>query len=156
VQPEVVPEASPPDPAPPVASTGAVDADAPPGTGSPDGVAGAPPGGTGSGPGSGVPDGTGDTPIHIDARITPPVAIHRVQPRYTEQARVRRVQGVVVVEAIIDRAGRVTDVRILKGLPAGLDEASMAAVRQWRFRPAVLADRPVAVYFRLTVRFEMQ
>jgi protein TonB len=78
-----------------------------------------------------------------------------VQPTYTELARRMRVEGVVVVEAIIDRSGQVTAVRVLEGLSAGLDESAMKAVRQWRFTPAVMNDRPVPVYFRLTVQFDI-
>jgi protein TonB len=62
----------------------------------------------------------------------------------------------VIVEAVIDEQGRVTDVRILRGLPMGLDREAVAAVRQWRFTPATLQGKPVKVYFSLTVNFRIQ
>jgi protein TonB len=85
-----------------------------------------------------------------------PVAIERVQPLYTEPARRARVQGFVILQATIDRTGRVTDVEVVKPLPFGLDASAVQAVRQWRFTPATLQGRPVPVYFRLTVHFRVQ
>jgi len=77
-------------------------------------------------------------------------------PAYTEIARLARIQGLVVLRATIDRDGRVTDARIEKGLGFGLDEASLETVRRWTFEPATLRGRPVAVFYYLTVRFELR
>ncbi|MFL6196321.1 MAG: energy transducer TonB [Thermoanaerobaculia bacterium] len=71
-------------------------------------------------------------------------------------ARKARVEGVVVVRAVIDERGNVTDVQLLRGQPMGLDQAAMEAVKTWRFKPATLHDRPVKVYFNLTVNFTLQ
>jgi protein TonB len=79
-----------------------------------------------------------------------------VQPAYTEGARRIHLSGSVIVRAVIDEQGRVTDVQLVKGLPMGLDRSAMEAVRQWRFKPATLHGRPVKVYFDLTVRFEVR
>jgi protein TonB len=99
------------------------------------------------------PGGDGDVAIALDARMTRPDTLVRVQPRYPEAARIARRQGTVVVQATIDRTGAVTDVRLVKAIGFGLDEAAMTAVKQWRFRPATLGGRPVPVFFQLTVRF---
>jgi protein TonB len=115
--------------------------------------------GDGKGPGTGTGDGPDDAPagpIRLTAAMTPPVAIYKVQPRYTESARRSNTQGVVVVEAVIDEQGRVTDVRVLRGLPMGLDRAAIEAIQQWKFRPAMMQDRPVKVYFTLTANFTLQ
>lgn len=98
-----------------------------------------------------VPEG----PLHLAAHIEKPVRLHAVQPRYTEIARKTRTQGVVILQTVIDVEGRVTDVEVLRGLPMGLTEEAVRAVREWRFEPARLDGRPVAVYFTLTVRFEL-
>ena len=73
-----------------------------------------------------------------------------------EIARKARIQGVVIVEAIIDKEGNVTNVKILKGLPMGLDSAASDAVSKWKFRPATLNGKPVAVIYNLTVNFRLQ
>ena len=63
----------------------------------------------------------------------------------------------LIIQAIIDKEGNVTSVKLLKGLPMGLDQAALDAIKKWRFRPATLADgRPVAVYYTLTVNFQLQ
>lgn len=95
-------------------------------------------------------------PIRITVGMTRPEIVHQVQPKYTELARRSGTQGTVIVEAIIDEQGRVTNVRVLRGLPMGLDRAAVDAIQQWRFKPATLADRPVKVYYTLTVNFTIQ
>ena len=55
-----------------------------------------------------------------------------------------------------DEQGNVTNVEVLKGLPMGLAEAAVSAVKQWQFKPATLNGKPVAVYFNLTVNFQLQ
>ena len=91
-----------------------------------------------------------------DRILLKPVRLGGAQPAYTELARKARIQGVVIVEAIIDKEGRVTNVRVLKGLPMGLDQSAVDAVKSWRFKPATLNGRPVSVYYSLTVNFRLQ
>ncbi|HRC88077.1 MAG TPA: TonB family protein [Thermoanaerobaculia bacterium] len=100
--------------------------------------------------------GDGDEPIVLRAGVTPPQVISRVNPVYPELDRRVRREGVVIVEAVIDQQGRVANARLLKGVSIGLDQAALAAVREWRFSPARIGDRPVSVYFTLTVRFSLQ
>ena len=88
--------------------------------------------------------------------VTRPVILDAPQPRYTEIARRAGVQGTVIVEAVINEQGRVTDVQVLKTLPMGLDQAAVDAVRSWRFKPATLAGKAVKVFYTLTVNFTLQ
>jgi protein TonB len=62
----------------------------------------------------------------------------------------------VIVETIIDGNGNVTDVRVLKGLPMGLDASAIDAVKKWKFKPGTLNGQPVPVIFTLTVNFTVQ
>ncbi len=94
--------------------------------------------------------------MNVGGNVTKPVKIFSPQPQYTEEARRARIQGVVIVQAIIDCRGDVTDVTILKGLPLGLSEATVAAISQWRFHPATLNGMAVSVYYNLTVNFRLQ
>jgi TonB family protein len=95
-------------------------------------------------------------PIRVGGDVQPPDKIFAPSPQYTEIARKARIQGVVIVEAIIDKQGNVTNVKILKGLPMGLDTAAVDAVQKWRFKPATLNGKPVAVIYNLTVNFRLQ
>ncbi len=95
-------------------------------------------------------------PIHVVGDVTEPVKVHEVKPQYTEIARKARIQGVVILQATIDKNGDVTDVKVLKGLAMGLSEAAVAAIQQTKFEPATLNGKPVAVYYNLTVNFQLQ
>jgi periplasmic protein TonB len=108
----------------------------------------------------GIPEGpppvepTG--PIRVGGDVKPPNKISAPPPQYTEIARKARIQGVVIVEAIIDKEGNVTNVKVLKGLPMGLDQSAVDAVKEWKFQPATLNGKPVAVIYNLTINFQLQ
>jgi periplasmic protein TonB len=80
--------------------------------------------------------------------------IHRVQPVYPPLARQARVQGTVVLRAIISRDGRIENLQVLSGHPM-LVPAALDAVRQWRYQPYVLNDQPVEVETQITVNFSL-
>ncbi|HVT56798.1 MAG TPA: energy transducer TonB [Thermoanaerobaculia bacterium] len=84
-----------------------------------------------------------------------PTRIYSPAPLYPAMARKARLQGVVIVEGVIDTHGCVADEKVLKGLPMGLDEATVAAVQGWVFEPATLDGKPVRVYYTLTINFQM-
>jgi TonB family protein len=108
----------------------------------------------------GIPEGpppvepTG--PIRVGGDVKPPNKVYSPSPQYTEIARKARITGVVIVEAIIDKQGNVTNVKVLKGLPMGLDQSAVDAVKKWRFEPATLNGKPVAVIYNLTINFQLQ
>jgi len=101
-----------------------------------------------------APDETGPIPVSGDVRA--PVKLLAPQPRYPEAARRIRLEAPVVLRAVIDRQGQVTDLEVAKSAPFGLTEAALEAVRQWQFEPATLHGEPVAVFFYLTVDFQLR
>ena len=98
----------------------------------------------------------GSGPMKVGGSVLPPRKTYSPAPPYTEEARQGRIQGVVILEAIIDAEGHVRDVKVLKGLPMGLTESAVETAMQWKFEPATLQGEPVAVYFSLTIRFSLQ
>lgn len=68
---------------------------------------------------------------------------HEVRVPYPEEAKANEVEGVVLLRVQIDDGGNVTDVMVLEGLGYGLDEASVAAVKTFKFRPATKDGKPV-------------
>lgn len=94
--------------------------------------------------------------IKLGSNVLPPRKIYAPQPLYTEEARQERIQGVVILEAVIDKHGSVQNVKILKGLPHGLSESAVRTACGWEFEPATLAGETVAVYFNLTTRFSLE
>jgi len=83
-----------------------------------------------------------------------PEAITRVPPSYPEAARRAGVTGTVMVQALVARDGSVADARIVKSIPP-LDDAALAAVRQWRFKPAMAHGDPVPVWVGIPVKFSL-
>ena len=101
------------------------------------------------------PDPRPAGPMRVGGDVLPPVKRHAPPPRYTEIARAARIEGTVELEAVIDSTGAVTELRVIKALPLGLDQAAVDAVRRWRFEPATCNGRPVAVVYSLTIRFRL-
>jgi protein TonB len=94
-------------------------------------------------------------PIRLHAGITAPRKIVDVAPVYPSIAQAARKQGVVILETVIDARGNVQSVHVLRSVPL-LDDAAVAAVRQWRFTPALLNGEPVPVVMTVTVNFKLQ
>jgi protein TonB len=80
--------------------------------------------------------------------------IRKVQPAYPALARSARVQGIVVLQAMISKQGTIENLRILTGHPM-LAPAAIEAVRQWRYRPYILNGEPVEVETQITVNFAL-
>jgi TonB family protein len=110
--------------------------------------------GPGVGPGSG--GGTGGGPYRPGSGVAPPELLHEVKPDYTDDARRRGVEGDVVLEIVVRHDGTVGNVRLVGRLGAGLDERAIAAVRQWRFKPATLRGTPVDVEVEVAVEFKLR
>lgn len=95
-------------------------------------------------------------PLRFHSGMIRPERIAGLEPRYTEMARRARLEGVVILQAIITRQGEVRNVKIVKPLGLGLDEAAAETVRGWRFQPARLDGEPIDVIYSLTVRFNLR
>src|SRR3954468_3156701 len=96
-----------------------------------------------------------DAPLRVGGDVRAPVAIEKVEPVYTEEARKARISGMLIVEGIIGGAGIVKNVSVLKPLPFGLDQAAVDAVKQWKFKPGTPDGKPIDVIFNLTVNFSL-
>ena len=79
-------------------------------------------------------------------------SLKRVQPEYPEAARQQGIQGLVVLEATVDKDGEVQQVAVISGNPM-LATAASAAVLKWRFKPLVQDSRAVPFTTRITVDF---
>jgi TonB family protein len=80
--------------------------------------------------------------------------LHRVEPQYPEDARQQQIQGAVVLEVQIGGDGVVQNVQTISG-PAELAQASMDAVKQWRFKPHLVDGRPMPMQTRITLNFRL-
>jgi len=121
------------------------------------GVAGGVIGGVPGGVVGGTVGGMGEeAPMRITAEVKQPVLQKKVEPPYPEIARRARIQGVVILEAVITKTGSVEEVKVLRSLNPVLDQAAVNAVKQWKYQPAMLNGKPVKVYFTVTVNFTLR
>lgn len=91
-------------------------------------------------------------------QVTTPKLIHEVKPAYTTNARKARIEGDVVLEAIVQPDGKVGEVRVVRSLDKehGLDQAAVNALRQWRFEPGKKDGKAVAVLVEVEMTFTVR
>ena len=94
-------------------------------------------------------------PLKLSEPIVHAQLISRVEPRYPVLARQIRLEGVVLLHAVISREGGITALEAVSGHPL-LVQAALDAVRQWRYRPTILDGEPVEVETTITVIFRLQ
>ena len=105
-------------------------------------------------------DATETKPAHpilvVGGDVKAPVKLHSPAPYYSDDAREQRIQGVVIMQTVINEFGNVVDAKVLKGLHAELDQIALDTVSQWVFEPATLDGQPVNVYYNLTINFRLK
>jgi protein TonB len=89
------------------------------------------------------------------SHLEPADLIHQVNPAYPPLAKQTRVQGIVVLEATINKEGTIESLRVVSGHPL-LTQAALDAVKQWRYRPVLLNGEPIDIITTVTVRFTLQ
>jgi protein TonB len=124
--------------------------------GVPEGVEGGVAGGVAGGIVGGLPDmAPPPAPVRIGGAIKEPRKLKHVDPEYPPVALDARIEGVVVLECLISPEGRVTEVKVLNGLPL-LSEAAVTAVRRWAYTPTLVNGVPMPALMILTVRFGLR
>jgi protein TonB len=93
-------------------------------------------------------------PVRVGGVIGQPTLLTRVGPAYPPMAVQAHVEGVVVLEAVVDRQGRVENVRILRSIPL-LDQAAIDAVKQWQYAPLLVNGQPASFIITVTVSFAL-
>lgn len=93
--------------------------------------------------------------VRVGGNIPEPRRLSHVPPAYPDSARQARIQGVVVLEAMIGPTGQVEDVKVVRGVHPLIDQAAIDAVRQWVYAPTLLDGKPVPVIMTVTVNFRL-
>jgi protein TonB len=93
-------------------------------------------------------------PVRLTSQMRAPVKVRDAMPVYPVVAQAARIEGTVIIEAIIGLDGSVQDARILRSRPM-LDQAALDAVRQWRYTPASFNGRTIPVIITVTVTFTL-
>jgi TonB family protein len=95
------------------------------------------------------------TPLPADPQIIGPTVISRVEPEYSAEALLARLEGSVMIAVSVAPDGAITDLQLLKPLGLGLDEASLNALRLWKCAPATDHGQPVAGVIPVTLQFRL-
>lgn len=95
------------------------------------------------------------TVVRAGGEIKAPALLHRVEPVYPPFARAADIEGMVILEAIVDEAGQVTDVKVLRSAGV-LDRAAIEAVHQWRYEPLLLNGRPTRFLLTVVLTFSLK
>jgi protein TonB len=111
--------------------------------------------GIGSGLGSGSGGNTGGGPMRVGGGVSAPTLIFSVDPEFSEEARKAKFMGVVTVNVWVDEHGNPSHVRVIRGAGMGLDEKAVAAVKQYKFKPAMSGGKPVLVELNVEVNFQI-
>jgi TonB family protein len=94
-------------------------------------------------------------PLRLPPGAKPPIPIHTVVAEMSDEARRERIEGVVLISTTVNEQGMPTEIRVERPAGHGLDENAVAAVSQYRFRPATLDGKPIAVRIRIEVSFRL-
>lgn len=116
------------------------------------GVLGGVLGGTGTSPAAPVP--VKKAPVRVGGRVKAPHAIYSPAPEYPAIAKGARIEGVVVIKAILDERGNVVEMSIVSGPPL-LYKAALDAVAKWKYQPTYLNEEPISVEMNVIVTFQL-
>jgi TonB family protein len=103
----------------------------------------------------GVSQASSDSPSKVGNGVAPPHLIFKQEPQYSEEARIAKIQGTVVLTVTIGVNGRITQAALAKSVGFGLDEQALDAVTQWVFKPGARDGLPVPVMAQIEVNFRL-
>jgi len=111
--------------------------------------------GHGGGMGVGSGGGYGGGIMSVGGGVSAPQVIHSVDAEFSDEARQANFQGSASIKLIVDSQGSPQDVRLVNHLGMGLDEKAIAAVKQYRFKPAMYQGHPVSVQIVINIDFHL-
>src|SRR5262249_14382852 len=94
-------------------------------------------------------------PVPVGGEVHSAQLVSSVPPVYPTLAKTQRLSGDVKIDALIDEDGRVTGMKVISG-PVMLHQAAMDALRQWRYKPAMLNGSPVSMHLMVTIQFRLK
>jgi protein TonB len=93
--------------------------------------------------------------IRVKGEAAQAKLIHTVQPVYPAAAKAARVQGTVLLEVVILKDGTMGEITVAESPSSDLSQASLEAVRQWRYRPTLLNGQPIEVLTYVIINFTL-
>jgi protein TonB len=89
------------------------------------------------------------------SHTSPPRVIHKVDVEYTNEALDAKLQGDVVLTAVVGTDGAPAEIKVVRGLGKGLDEKAVECLRQWRFAPALDHGEPIPMKVSIVTNFRL-
>jgi protein TonB len=93
--------------------------------------------------------------MQVGGDVRPARIISSISPVYPSLAKNQHIDGDIRIDALIDANGRVSAMKVVSG-PVLLHQAAMDALRQWKYQPATLDDKPVPIHLMVTMQFRMK
>jgi TonB family protein len=93
--------------------------------------------------------------VRVGGGVTPPKLLLKIEPEYAPEARALKIEGQVALQVTIDVDGSARDIKLMKGLGYGLDEAAALALSKWKFEPGARGGAPVPVMATIEVNFRL-
>jgi TonB family protein len=90
----------------------------------------------------------------VGGRVKEPQLVSKTVPSYPAAARQSGIEGRVMIDAVIDTAGKLTNMRVVSGPPL-LQRAALDSLRNWKYQPGYLDDKPVQTKISITVEFRL-
>lgn len=91
----------------------------------------------------------------IGGEVSPPRCLSCPDPEYVPEARAAKIEGTVVLWAIVNKQGRIENVRIVRPVGLGLDDQAVNTVQRWKLGPGRREGKPVGVYIRIDMKFDL-
>jgi TonB family protein len=89
-------------------------------------------------------------------RMTAPKPVYHPDPEYTDKARKKKISGTVLVSLVVTAEGAVRDAKVTTSLDKDLDRQALKAVNTWKFQPATMDGKPVAVRISAEISFRIR
>jgi TonB family protein len=99
---------------------------------------------------------SGEQVFVVGGPVKAPRVLYQPMPQYTAEARDAKIEGIALLQGIIRKNGRITDLKVLHGLGYGLDQSAIDTIsREWRFNPGTLNGQPVDVQANIEISFRL-
>jgi len=108
-------------------------------------------------PAAGQPEGDGvaKDAYKIGGNVSAPILVSSVDPEFSDYARRMKISGICLIAVIVDANGIPQHPRVIKSLEPSLDQNALAAINQYRFKPAMKDGQPVPVQIKIEVNFQL-
>lgn len=91
----------------------------------------------------------------VGGGVSAPQVVSKVDPQYSEEARVAKVSGTVLLQVVVGTDGQAQNIKVVKDAGFGLDDCAVATVSKWRFKPGQKDGAAVPVYANIEVNFRL-